>query len=40
MDDWVLLGSVDSNKGQEPGSLYLQLVRKTHLALIGMKSML
>ena len=36
--DWVLLGSGESNKGQELGSLYLQLVCRTHLASFGRKS--
>ncbi len=30
--DWVLLGSGESNKGKDCGSLYLQLVDRTHLA--------
>jgi hypothetical protein len=33
-----LLGSGESNKGQELGSLYLQLVCRTHLASSGRKS--
>ena len=36
--EWVLLGSGESNKGQEPGSLYLQLVCRTHVASFGRKS--
>jgi hypothetical protein len=36
-DDWVLLGSGDSNKGQELGSFYLQLVCRAHLASFGRK---
>ena len=37
-DDWVLFGSGDSNKGQELGSLYLQLACRAHLASFGRKS--
>jgi hypothetical protein len=33
--DWVLLGSGKSNKVQELGSLYLQIVSRTHLASFG-----
>ena len=33
--DWVLLGSCEANKGQEFGSLHLQLVCRTHLAYFG-----
>ena len=34
----VLIESSDFNKGQELGSLYLQLVCSTQLASVGMKS--
>ena len=36
--DWVLLESGESNKGQEVGSLFLQLVCRTHLASLGKES--
>ena len=37
--DWVLLGYGESNKRQEIGSLYLQLVCRTHLAYFGRKDL-
>jgi hypothetical protein len=36
--DWVLLGSGESDKGQELGSPYLQPVCRTHLASFDRKS--
>ena len=36
-DDWVLLGSGESNKGQQFEGLYLQFVCRTHLASLAGK---